>query len=184
MSLRDKRLSVEQIIELHDKCFGASGIRDIGALESAVFAPYIVPMDLGVEEKAASLGYRLVKNHAFIDGNKRIAAHAMMIQLGANSVKLYYDPHELADMFMALAKGEKDDKDLLVWIQRHKRNPILRNAVKCKHCGDIIESHDVHEFRTCSCGACSVDGGHAYLKRSFQTHPDLDYEELSEYETA
>lgn len=42
---------------------------------------------------------------------------------------------------------------------------IIKNAVQCKKCGDIIESTNVHDFVTCSCGACSVDGGHDYLRR-------------------
>ena len=55
---------------------------------------------------------------------------------------------------------------------------IIRNRIRCKKCGDIIESVSVHDFETCSCGACSVDGGHCYLRRSVAS-PD-DYEELSE----
>ncbi len=55
---------------------------------------------------------------------------------------------------------------------------IIRNKIRCKKCGDIIESVLVHDYETCSCGACSVDGGHYYLKRSAAS-PD-DYEELSE----
>lgn len=42
---------------------------------------------------------------------------------------------------------------------------ILRNAIKCRHCGDVIESKFCHHFATCSCGCCSVDGGHDYLRR-------------------
>ena len=42
---------------------------------------------------------------------------------------------------------------------------ITRNAIQCKVCGDIIESVSVHDFKTCSCGSCSVDGGHYYLRR-------------------
>lgn len=42
---------------------------------------------------------------------------------------------------------------------------IIINAIQCKKCGDIIESKTVHDFVTCSCGACSVDGGHEYLRR-------------------
>lgn len=43
---------------------------------------------------------------------------------------------------------------------------IIVNAIKCKKCGDIIESKTVHDYKFCSCGACAVDGGHSYLKRS------------------
>ena len=56
---------------------------------------------------------------------------------------------------------------------------IIENKIKCKHCGDIIESTHVHDFKWCSCGKVAVDGGHYYLKRSFVTSPEADYEELS-----
>ena len=42
---------------------------------------------------------------------------------------------------------------------------IIKNAIQCKKCGEIIESTNVHDFVTCSCRACSVDGGHDYLRR-------------------
>lgn len=42
---------------------------------------------------------------------------------------------------------------------------ILKNGVQCKVCGDVTESKMVHDFRTCSCGVCSVDGGLEYLRR-------------------
>lgn len=54
---------------------------------------------------------------------------------------------------------------------------IVRNVIKCKLCGDIIESKSVHDFVTCSCGAVSVDGGHDYLRRCGNRD---DYEDLSE----
>ena len=55
---------------------------------------------------------------------------------------------------------------------------ILKNRIRCLKCGDIIESKSVHDFVTCSCGACSVYGGHDYLRRCFETEDC--YEELSE----
>ena len=59
---------------------------------------------------------------------------------------------------------------------------IIRNAIQCKHCCDVIESKSLHDFVTCSCGACSVDGGHEYLRRCCITEPEKDYIELSEVE--
>lgn len=56
---------------------------------------------------------------------------------------------------------------------------IIRNRIKCLKCGDIIESLTVHDFRSCSCEACSVDGGTYYLRRV--GNPE-DWEELSETE--
>lgn len=56
---------------------------------------------------------------------------------------------------------------------------IVRNAIRCRHCGDAIESKSVHDFVTCTCGACSVDGGYEYLRRCCATAPEKDYFELS-----
>lgn len=42
---------------------------------------------------------------------------------------------------------------------------ILINKIKCRKCGDVIESKSVHDFKSCKCGAVSVDGGHCYLRR-------------------
>ena len=56
---------------------------------------------------------------------------------------------------------------------------IIRNAIRCRKCGDIIESETVHDFRACSCGACAVDGGHDYLRRCGTLE---DWEELSKAE--
>ena len=45
---------------------------------------------------------------------------------------------------------------------------IIKNVIQCKLCGDVIESTDRHQYVTCKCGACAVDGGHDYLRRSFK----------------
>ena len=49
------------------------------------------------------------------------------------------------------------------------RPRIIRNAVQCTNCWDIIESTSRHDFRTCSCGKVSVDGGHDYLSRCYES---------------
>lgn len=54
---------------------------------------------------------------------------------------------------------------------------IIRNMIRCKECGDTIESTHVHDFKECSCGACAVDGGRQYLRRCFKSKDC--YEELS-----
>lgn len=54
---------------------------------------------------------------------------------------------------------------------------IISNKIKCKKCGDIIESRHLHDYVACSCGACAVDRGHDYLRRL--GNPD-NWEELSE----
>ena len=57
---------------------------------------------------------------------------------------------------------------------------IIKNAIQCKRCGDIIESIDCHDYVECKCGACFVDGGHQYLRRGFKEEDC--FIELSEYE--
>ena len=56
---------------------------------------------------------------------------------------------------------------------------ILVNRIKCKKCGEILESSTVHDFKSCKCGAVAVDGGHSYLRRCGKRE---DWEELSEIE--
>lgn len=58
---------------------------------------------------------------------------------------------------------------------------IIKNRIKCNHCGDIITSEHVHDFKTCTCGMVSVDGGRDYMKRSYK-NSRADYEDLSIYE--
>lgn len=58
---------------------------------------------------------------------------------------------------------------------------ILVNRIKCKKCGDVIESKSVHDFNFCKCGKVAVDGGQDYLKRLGNLE---DWEDLSEYEKA
>lgn len=62
---------------------------------------------------------------------------------------------------------------------------IKHNKIRCKLCGDIIESKSRHDFVWCKCGACAVDGGHDYLKRVWKPiadDPHDVFEELSEEE--
>ncbi|MDT8862414.1 hypothetical protein N0O92_19580 [Alkalihalobacillus sp. MEB130] len=60
---------------------------------------------------------------------------------------------------------------------------IKRNVIRCKHCNDVIESKNQHDFRRCKCGRVAVDGGLEYAKRSFPSSPaEEHFEELMEYE--
>ena len=58
---------------------------------------------------------------------------------------------------------------------------IIKNAIRCNRCGDEIESTGTHQFVTCSCGACSVDGGHEYLRRCAPS--EKDFTDISIVET-
>ena len=59
---------------------------------------------------------------------------------------------------------------------------IKTNKIRCRHCGDVLESRHVHDFKFCSCGAVFVDGGQEYLRRGYKNSPEEDIEEMSEYE--
>lgn len=121
-------LTVEEIIELHDKLIdrtgGSQGLRDHSLLESAV---YSAMSGFGgseayptVEEKAARLMFALTNNHAFIDGNKRIGVLTMLMTLQLNNVKLQYTQSELISLGLAVADGSKVYDQILDWIMEHK----------------------------------------------------------------
>lgn len=64
-------------------------------------------------------------------------------------------------------------------LQEMKR--IIKNAIKCNHCGDIIVSTFRHHYVECKCGCCFTDGGNDYLRRGYKNSPD-DFTDMSEFE--
>ena len=123
-----KVLNKRQILLLHqhlvDETGGSPGLRDEGLLDSALNAPFQVFGDTSaypsLQQKAARLCYGLVKNHPFVDGNKRIGAHAMLVFLAVNGVELSYTQQELADIILQVAAGEKGYEDLPAWLLVHQ----------------------------------------------------------------
>ncbi|HAG65996.1 MAG TPA: type II toxin-antitoxin system death-on-curing family toxin [Ruthenibacterium lactatiformans] len=123
-----KKLSKRQVVMLHEQMIretgGLSGIRDAGLLESALESPFqefdgtsVYP---SVQQKAARLGFGLVKNHPFVDGNKRIGAHVMLVFLELNGIVLDYTSEELSEIILKLAAGDSDLQSLLSWILEHQ----------------------------------------------------------------
>ena len=121
-------LTVEEIIELHDKLIdrtgGSHGLRDQSLLESAFYSAMsgfegseAYPT---VEEKAARFMFALTNNHAFVDGNKRIGVFTMLMTLQLNNVKLRYTQPELISLGLSVADGSKDYEGILTWIIEHK----------------------------------------------------------------
>lgn len=119
--------TVDDVIRLHTQVIrttgGLDGIRDFGILESALAAPLQTfggtELFPNVVEKIARLGYGLARNHAFIDGNKRIGALMVQLLLKWNGYKLVLKAGELADMFISIADGTSSEEDLFHWIQQH-----------------------------------------------------------------
>ncbi len=123
------KLSKEQVLMLHKELIketgGTEGVRDENLLDSALNAPFQefdgVEEYATIQQKAARLGYGLVKNHAFVDGNKRIGAHTMLIFLKLNNVELEYKQNELTDTFLKIAGCEYGYEELLHWIAEHQK---------------------------------------------------------------
>ena len=120
------RLSKPQILLLHEQLIaetgGSSGLRDEGMLDSALNAPFqtFAEEDVYPQQKAARLCFSLVKNHPFVDGNKRIGAHVMLVFLALNGIELQYTQTELSDVILQLAAGTLQSTDLLDWILSHQ----------------------------------------------------------------
>ncbi|MBC8591161.1 type II toxin-antitoxin system death-on-curing family toxin [Wansuia hejianensis] len=122
-----KRLSKEQVIKIHSMLIsqtgGSDGIRDEGLLDSALNAPFQTfdgdYIYRTIKAKAAKLGYFLVKNHPFIDGNKRIGILVMITFLEINGVKVDCTDEELITLGLGLADGSIDGENLLNWIIDH-----------------------------------------------------------------
>lgn len=123
-----KTLSKNQVTALHSALIrefgGIDGIRDEGLLESALAAPFQTfggePVYPSLQDKAAQLGFGLIRNHPFVDGNKRIGAHTMLVFLAVNGIELRYEQQELIDIVLSVAAGQIDRQGLLQWILDHE----------------------------------------------------------------
>lgn len=73
-----------------------------------------------IQQKAARLCYALVKNHPFIDGNKRIGVHAMLVFLALNRIELEYSQEELYSIILNVASSQATIEDLSTWIINHQ----------------------------------------------------------------
>ena len=124
------RLSKPQILLLHEQLVaetgGSSGLRDEGMLDSALNTPFqtFAGKDVypSLQQKAARLCFGLVKNHPFVDGNKRIGAHVMLVFLALNGIELQHTQTELSEVILQLAAGTLQSSDLLHWILSHQMN--------------------------------------------------------------
>ena len=122
------RFSKEKVLLLHqimaEATGGSVGVRDEGLLDSAlegVFAGFgdreFYPTK---EEKGARLGYTLISNHAFVDGNKRIGVYIMLCFLEMNGIRLQCTDDELVDIGLSVASGRMKYEELVQWVFDHK----------------------------------------------------------------
>lgn len=118
-----KWLTYDQVVAIHSRQLrrfgGASGLRDEGLLRSAIERPinkwHYEQSEL--PELAAAYAFGLAKNHAFIDGNKRMAFMSMMTFLRKNEVRFAPDQVHATKIIMSLAAGEVSEESLARWIR-------------------------------------------------------------------
>jgi death-on-curing protein len=119
-------LDIDQILFIHrsqiQRFGGLKGLRDRGALQAAIARPQMTfgGEDLYPElpDKVAALMHSLVMNHPFVDGNKRVGAHAAIAFLIANGFVPEFSPRELVEITLATARGEMSAEALAIWIRQ------------------------------------------------------------------
>ncbi len=120
-------LTLEKILEIHalllKQSGGGEGLRDPGALESAVAQPTMTFDGIDLYEtlvaKAAALGHSLIQNHPFIDGNKRIGHAAMEITLVMNGYEIVAEADVQEAVILTVASGNMSRLDFTKWLEQN-----------------------------------------------------------------
>lgn len=122
------KINDEKVLLLHqlliEETGGEPSLRDINLLDSSIKSVYQTfdgeELYKTKEEKAARLGYTLISNHAFVDGNKRIGVYVMLTFLEANGINVNFTNQEIVDIGIKIAKSEMTYEELLDSINKHK----------------------------------------------------------------
>lgn len=122
------KFSREKVLLLHqllaEATGGSVGVRDEGLLDSALEGAFAGFGDKefypSKEEKGARLGYTLISNHAFVDGNKRIGVYVMLSFLEMNGIRIHCTDDELVHVGLSVADGTMGYEELLQWVIDHK----------------------------------------------------------------
>lgn len=123
------KFSKEKVLLLHkiiaESTGGSAGVRDEALLESTLESAFSGYGDSEFyptkEEKGARIGYSLISNHAFVDGNKRIGMYVMLTFLEVNGIRLNYTDEDIIRIGLSVADGSMSYEELLGWIIEHKR---------------------------------------------------------------
>ena len=123
------KISKEKVLLLHQliavETGGDVGVRDTGLLESALNNAYATfggeELYKTKEEKAASLGFSLISNHAFVDGNKRIGVYVMLTFLEAEGIKMDCSNADVVELGLSVADGSMKYDEVLSWINKFKK---------------------------------------------------------------
>ncbi len=124
-----KVITKDQALMMHRELIaahgGSDGVRDERLLDSALSAPFQtfggLPLLPSIQQQAARLGYGIIMNHPFVDGNKRAGAHIMLTFLAMNDIELRYTQKELYETILSVAAGEVSCDELLQWILSHEK---------------------------------------------------------------
>ena len=122
------KFSKEKVLLLHkliaQETGGSIGVRDEGLLESALEVAFsgfggeeFYPTK---EEAGARIGFNLISNYAFVDGNKRIGMYVMLTFLEVNGIHMDCTNDDVAKVGLAVAAGEMDYESLLQWVREHR----------------------------------------------------------------
>ena len=122
------KFSKEKVLLLHqlmaETTGGSVGVHDEGLLDSALESAFAGYGDkefyLTKEEKGARLGFSLISNHAFVDGNKRTGMYIMMTFLEMNGIRIHCTDEELVDAGLSVADGSMGYEELLSWVRDHR----------------------------------------------------------------
>jgi len=120
-------LALEEVLELHrlalEQTGGLAGVLDLSGLESALAQPQMTfagqQLYPSLTEKAAALGFSVVCNHPFVDGNKRVGHAAMETFLVLNGWELSAGVDEQEQAFLQLAAGGFTREELAAWVKSH-----------------------------------------------------------------
>ena len=123
------KFSKEKVLLLHQllaqETGGSIGVRDEALLDAALENAFSGFGDTefypSKEEKGARLGYELISNHAFVDGNKRIGVYVMLTFLEVNGIPLECTNEDIVEIGLGVASGEIDYPFLLEWVRNHKK---------------------------------------------------------------
>lgn len=121
-----RSLTVAEILETYQSIMkqsgGLIGILDFGALESAIAQPYMTfdgkELYPSLPEKAATLGFSIIQNHPFADGNKRTGHAAMAMFLSMNNYIINADDDEQVEVILSVASGKLSREEFTVWLKK------------------------------------------------------------------
>lgn len=122
------KLSKEKVLLLHqliaEETGGSIGVRDEGLLEAALKSAYAgfgeTEFYPTKEEKGAKIGFELISNHAFVDGNKRIGIYVMLTFLEVNGIPLNCSDEDIIQAGLGVAEGTMSYEQLLSWVIEHR----------------------------------------------------------------